>query len=102
MGQPLVTSHRDAEIVGIDVRTGKRTSLATVARRALNALNAADVPYAVVGATALAVRGLPRNTADIDVVVLLEDAFAALDALAKAGFRSITPVRREEDRKSVV
>ncbi len=35
-------------------------------------------------------------TRDIDVVVLIEDAFTALDALQSAGFRSLTPVRRDE------
>jgi hypothetical protein len=36
-------------------------------------------------------------TRDLDVVVLIEDAFAALDALGRAGFRSLTPVRQDED-----
>lgn len=36
-------------------------------------------------------------TRDIDVVVLIEDAFMALDALQSAGFRSLTPVDRNTD-----
>jgi hypothetical protein len=74
------------EIVEADPVTGKKTPLVAIARRALRALNRADVPYAVIGATALGVRGLPRFTADLDVVVVREDAFAALDALADVGF----------------
>lgn len=77
--------------------TGKRTGLTATVRRALRALSAAEVPYAVIGATALAVRGLPRMTRDLDVVVVIEDAFDALDALESAGFRSVTPVRRSEE-----
>lgn len=77
--------------------TGKRTTLAGAVRRALGALAKAEVPFAVVGATALAVRGFPRMTRDLDVVVLREDGFAALDALLGAGFESVAPVRRSED-----
>ena len=77
--------------------TGRRTGLAALVRRALRALSAAEVPYAVIGATALAVRGLPRMTRDLDIVVVLEDAFDALDALEAAGFRSVTPVLRGRD-----
>jgi hypothetical protein len=85
------------DVLQVDPVTGRRTGLAALVRRALRALAAAEVPHAVIGATALAVRGLPRMTRDLDVVVVLEDAFAALDALEAAGFRSLTPVRRDED-----
>ena len=89
--------HPDADILSVDPVTGRRTGLAASARRALRALNRAGVPYAVIGATALAVRGLPRMTRDLDVVVTTEDAFTALGALAREGFRSVTPVRRATD-----
>jgi hypothetical protein len=89
--------HPDADVLEVDPMTGRRIGLAAYARRALRALNKSEVPYALVGATALAVRGLPRMTRDVDVVVLIEDAFAALDALADAGFGSISPVVRRED-----
>ncbi len=36
-------------------------------------------------------------TRDLDVVVLQEDGFAALDALLRAGFVSATPVKRDEE-----
>jgi hypothetical protein len=89
--------HADADVLQVDPVTGRRTGLAALVRRALGALAAAEVPHAVIGATALAVRGLPRMTRDLDVVVVLEDAFPAIDALEAAGFRSLTPVRRDED-----
>jgi hypothetical protein len=89
--------HPDADVLEVDPVTGRRTGLAAHARRVLEALRRSDVPYALVGAAALAVRGLPRMTPDVGVAVLLEDAFAALEALEKAGFRSITPVVRRDE-----
>lgn len=86
--------HPDADILDVDVVTGRKTGLARAATRALEALKHAKVPHAVIGATALAVRGFPRMTRDLDVVVLLEDAYSALDALQSAGFRSLTSVDR--------
>lgn len=74
------------DIVEADPVTGRKTPLVATARRALRALNRSDVPFAVIGATALGVRGLPRFTADLNVVVAREDAFDALDALSTAGF----------------
>jgi len=89
--------HRDTDVIEVDPVTGRRTGLTAYARRVLRALGASEVPYALVGAAALAVRGLPRMTRDVAVVVLLEDAFDALDALQRIGFRSISPVTRDQD-----
>jgi hypothetical protein len=89
------------DILGLDPVTGRATGLAQHIRRALKALNDARVPYAVIGATALAVRGFPRMTRDVDVVVLREDAFDALDALKGAGFRSVAPIRRSDDPEAM-
>lgn len=89
--------HPDADLLVVDPVTGRRTGLAAYVRQALRALRNADVPYAVIGATALAVRGFPRMTRDLDIVVVLDDAFAALDALEAAGFRSVSPIRRDEE-----
>lgn len=86
--------HPDADVLETDPVTGRSTGLARYARRALRALGGSEVPYALVGAVALAVRGLPRMTRDLHVVVLLEDAYAALDALAGVGFSSVTPWTR--------
>ncbi len=80
------------EILEIDAVTGKKTSFVADARKALRALKKAEVPFAVIGATALAVRGLPRMTKDLDVVVSVEDKLHALDALRGAGFSGATPV----------
>jgi hypothetical protein len=88
--------HPHADVLEVDPVTGRRTGLAAYARRVLRALGASEIPYALVGASALAVRGLPRMTRDVDVVVLIEDAFGALDALRAIGFHSITGVVREE------
>lgn len=85
------------ELLETDPVSGKRTTLAASVRLALRALNGAEIPYAVIGATALAVRGLPRMTRDLDVVVVTEDAFAALAALERAGFRSVAPVDRDDE-----
>jgi hypothetical protein len=84
----------DMDILEVDVTTGRRTSMARVAGKALKALKKANVPHAVIGATALAVRGLPRMTRDLDIVVLTDDAYRALDVLGAAGFRSAAPVDR--------
>jgi hypothetical protein len=86
--------HPHADILEIDVVTGRKSGLARTATRALRALTQAKVAYAVIGATALGVRGLPRMTRDLDVVVNLEEAYRALDALQAAGFRSLTPIDR--------
>ena len=89
--------HPDADILDVDVVTGRKTGLARAAKKALDALEKAGVPHAVIGATALAVRGLPRMTRDLDVVVMTEDAYLAVEALQKAGFRSVAPVDRSDE-----
>jgi hypothetical protein len=81
----------DLDVLWTHPVTGKRTALAESARQALEALRDANVPHAVIGAAALAARGLPRMTRDLDVVVVFEDAFDALRALAGAGFESADP-----------
>jgi hypothetical protein len=90
-----------ADILEVDIATGKRTTRVPSGRRAIRALNGARIPYAVIGATALAVRGLPRMTRDVDLVVLVEDAFDALDALEAAGFKSVAPVQRDEEPEAM-
>jgi hypothetical protein len=97
----LAVIHPDADILEVDAVTGRKTSLARGAARALKALKHANIPFAVIGATALAVRGLPRMTRDLDVVVLFEDAHAALAALQAAGFRSLTPIDRTRDPEAM-
>jgi len=50
------------DVLLLDPVTGGRTGLDVTVRRALAALKASGAPFCVVGATALAVRGLPRMT----------------------------------------
>ena len=85
------------DLLVTDPVTGKQTGLDRSARAALNALRAARVPFSVIGATALAVRGFPRMTRDLDVVVGIEDAAAAHAALAGAGFQAATPTGDSEE-----
>jgi len=87
----------NVDLLETDPVTGRRTGLAEQARRALRALKRAKVPHAVIGAAALAARGLPRMTRDLDIAVVTDDAFAALDALRAAGFRSVTRINREAE-----
>src|SRR4051812_44225755 len=60
--------------------------------RLLDAFEAEGVGYALCGALALAVHGLPRATQDIDVLVPLAELEGALRAARKAGFT--TPARK--------
>ena len=85
-----------------DVRTGKRTGLATTVRRALRELGESGVPHCVIDATALAVRGLPRMTRGLDVVVLLDDAPRAWDALQRADLVASTPMGTPQEPESMV
>jgi hypothetical protein len=94
------TSH-DGDLLETDPVTGRRTGFAIQARKALRALKRAKVPYAVIGAAALAARGLPRMTRDLDLAVMTEDAFSALAALRQAGFRSVTPIRQGEEPEAM-
>jgi predicted nucleotidyltransferase len=57
-----------------------------VLANALQALEAKEVQYVVMGGLAAAVFARPRTTEDIDLFVKPEDANPALEALAAAGF----------------
>ena len=61
------------------------------------ALDAAEIPFMVVGAHALVVHGTPRFSADIDVAVHLpvEQRKAVRDALKPAGYRGFEWVADE-------
>lgn len=85
-----------------DPVSGKQTGLAATVRRALRALAKAGVPQCVVGATALAVRGLPRMTRDLDVAVLTDDAPKAWEALSRAPLRASTPTGTPDDPEAMV
>ncbi len=65
-------------------------------------MEAARVPYSVIGATALAVRGLPRMTRDLDLVVLIGDAKRAIAALRAAGLRNLTPTAQRRTPEPMI
>jgi hypothetical protein len=52
----------------------------------VGALDAAGVPYAVCGALALAIHGVPRATADIDLLVQPADIERFKDVVTRCGF----------------
>jgi predicted nucleotidyltransferase len=62
------------------------TAFAAVLADAVGGLEAAAVPYLLIGGLASAVCGRERWTADIDLFVRRQDAERALEALGDAGF----------------
>jgi predicted nucleotidyltransferase len=52
------------------------------------ALEAADVPYVLIGGAASSIRGRPRISDDVDFLVRKADAERALDVLGAAGFET--------------
>jgi hypothetical protein len=62
--------------------------LAAVLRHVVTALDDAKVPYVLIGGLASSLRGRPRCSSDIDVLVRPESARGALTALADAGFET--------------
>ncbi|MBX3466586.1 MAG: nucleotidyltransferase [Planctomycetes bacterium] len=90
------------DLLETDPVTGKRTGLARTVRKALRAMRASCVPFSVIGATALAVRGLPRMSRDLDLVVLVDDADVAIDALRDAGLRASTPTYDDEGATELI
>jgi len=85
------------DVLVTDPVSGRTTGLAKTVRRALEAMEKSGVPYCVVGATALAVRGLPRMTRDLDLVVMVDGATRAGEALRAAKLQSETPVGTPDD-----
>jgi len=59
---------------------------AAVVRRAVAALDGADVEYLLIGGLASSLLGRPRCTQDVDLLVRAEQADVALEALAEADF----------------
>ncbi len=81
-------------------------SAAEAAQRIPDALDAADLPYAIGGALALAIAGVPRGTADVDVnVFVTEDrvphVIATLASLGMVDLERLVAVRPELDRAYV-
>jgi hypothetical protein len=93
---------RGVDLLETDPVTGKKTGLARTVKKALRAMNGSAVPFSVIGATALAVRGLPRMSRDLDLVVLIDDADAAIEALQDAGLEATTPTHDADGPESMI
>lgn len=52
----------------------------------VNALEVADLPYAVCGGLAMAIHGLPRATVDVDILVPIDAADSVLAAARGLGY----------------
>jgi hypothetical protein len=76
-------------------------SAAQAAQRIADSLEAGGVPYAIGGALALAVAGVPRGTADVDVHVFVDvDRMdTMLDALNGLGIEIDRPAARKRARE---
>jgi len=75
---------------------------AEAAQAIADALEAAELPYAIGGALALAIAGVPRGTVDVDVNVFVEhsrltDLFDALAALGIAVDVDVASERARQD-----
>lgn len=91
-----------SDLLDTDPVTGKNTGLTRTIRRTLQAVEKAGIRYSVIGATALAVRGLPRMTRDLDLTVGFEDASALFAVLRDSGLRAVTPTGSAEDPEAMV
>jgi predicted nucleotidyltransferase len=63
-------------------------TLGALLRESVAALEAAAVPYALIGGLASSLYGRPRGTADADLFLKAADAKRALEALGEAGFET--------------
>lgn len=84
----LCGHHKDSQgqSSSLETEAGKRFDGALFS--ALDALEEAQVSYAVIGGIAVTGLGRPRSTQDIDVFVRPEDAEAVLDLLSRHGFKT--------------
>ena len=90
------------DVLVTDPQSGLKTGLAKTARRAVKAMDASGVRYCLIGAAALAVRGLPRMTRDLDIVVLNEDGARAIQALRKSQLVASTPTGTDDALESMI
>jgi hypothetical protein len=90
------------DLLVTDPVTGRVTGLRRTVRRVLAAMRDAEIPYCVVGATALAMRGLPRMTRDLDLAVLIDEGARAIAALRAAGLRATTPIGEPDEPEPMI
>jgi predicted nucleotidyltransferase len=77
---------RRLEVAPVPQPPAADADLDATLREAVVALEAAGLPYLLIGGLAATLLGRPRHTRDIDLFVRQVDAQAALAALAEAGF----------------
>lgn len=97
-----MTDTRVLDLLMTDPQSGLTTGLTKTVRRAVKAMEASGIGYCVIGAAALAVRGLPRMTRDLDLVVLTDDAEAAIHALRNAHLEASTPTGLPDAIESMI
>ena len=85
-----------------DPISGGTTGLPQTIRRAVKAMEASGIGYCVIGAAALAARGLPRMTFDLDIVVLSDDGEAAIRALREVPLKASTPTGAPGSLESMI
>jgi len=56
-------------------------------RGIVKALNAAEIPYALVGGLAVSIYAQPRATEDVDLLLAREDLLRTIERLEELGFR---------------
>lgn len=98
----MVSSRLTAELLDTDPVSGKSRGLVATVRRVARAMNRSKLGYSIIGATALSVRGLPRMTVDIDLVVMLDEAEQAIRALSDARLQATTPVGSASAPESMI
>jgi hypothetical protein len=79
----------------------KQVELVDLVRALIDALEAAQVPYALGGAIALAAWSEPRATKDVDITLFVDDPVpdTALDALEAAGLAVARDIARAEAKR---
>jgi predicted nucleotidyltransferase len=71
-----------------DGHTADQAILSTVLQDAVRIIEAADIPYVIIGGTASFIHGRARCSGDIDFLVRPDDAPGVLEALAANGFET--------------
>ncbi len=87
MERPAILARRPGAAVH-EGSTAGIDALTEVLRDAVRTLDEHGIGYLLIGGQASALLGRPRCSSDIDLLVTPEDAPPALDALARAGFRT--------------
>ncbi|MGE3262072.1 MAG: nucleotidyltransferase [Bacteriovoracia bacterium] len=83
---PNTPSINPTQVSARNTEGGARFNLALFST--LDALEEAQIPFALIGGVAASGLGRPRSTHDIDIFVRPEDAESAVQALAAKGFRT--------------